>query len=119
MLPRSATELYCQRCGTAWAQSDDDARHYFKSTNTYSVGDLASPAAIAALVPTEEIEYCPTCEEGGAILDSYKRTEPIKESPFFLGQSRMTGEEESDVRARQAELDSTKHEPDVTHDTRE
>ncbi|MGD9631345.1 MAG: hypothetical protein AB7V18_19070 [Pyrinomonadaceae bacterium] len=119
MLPRTATTLYCQRCGTSYAISDADARHHFKSSSTFSVGDLASPAAIAALVPTEEIEYCPTCEEGGELFDRYKRTEPIKESPFFVGQSRMTGEEEADVKARQAELDSAKHDPDVTHDTRE
>lgn len=118
MLPRTATELYCQRCGTSYSQSDDDARHYFKSTSTYSIGDLVSPATIAALVPEEEIEYCPTCEEGGELFDPYKRKEPIKESPLFSGDSRMVGEEEADVKAREAELAQDKHDPDVTHDTR-
>lgn len=118
-LPRTATHLYCQNCGTSYALDDTASRYHFKSASI-SAGSYTSPAVIGALVPTEEIEYCPACDVGGSLADSYKHLDQgLNESPFFIGTSRMIGEEEADIKARNAELDQARHEPDVTHDTRE
>lgn len=111
-LPATATTLYCQTCGTSYLKSDGHTAHYFRSASL-AIGSYTSPKAINDL--GESITFCPACDTG-QLEDGYKVPTPgIKESPFFVGDSRMKGETEQDVDARRAELDQAKDTPDVTH----
>lgn len=111
-IPNTATALHCQNCGTSYLKSDRNGAYYFRSPS-FAIGEYASPFQINAA--GESITFCPACDTG-QLGEAYK--EPvtgIKESPFHLGDSRMIGETEADVDQRHAELDSARHDPDITH----
>ena len=63
-LPRSSTQLFCQRCASAWEISDaTDMQMFTSSLGTVSATEYSSPAIISSLIPEEEISYCPKCHE--------------------------------------------------------
>lgn len=112
-IPNTATHLHCQTCGTAYARTDQNTAYYFRSDSVYAIGDYASPAQINAA--GEDITFCPACDTG-QLGDAYKEPTPgIRESPLFVGDSRMKGETEAEVDARHAELDQAAHDADVEH----
>ena len=62
-IERSATHIFCQRCGSSFALTDTEDMIKFQSTSTVGVRDYSSPALIAALSPLERITHCPKCHE--------------------------------------------------------
>lgn len=90
-LENSATQIYCQTCGNAWDLDDADGRHYFRSTTTYAIGDMASPADIVAA--GERMTFCPRCDteqlEPTPIPDAPSGVKG--RDPFYDGDDRMIG----------------------------
>lgn len=51
--------MICSNCGAQYSTLDTNTGYYFASTTTYSIGDYASPEAIA--LAGEEITHCGKC----------------------------------------------------------